>query len=100
MRCDTCCYWKPHEHWNVSAGGLRRCDRVLPKHAVENRVPKAMRGGRAGYEGDGDPETAVYVAAVESLFSTARAVVNDECGLYPELLTRADFGCALHEANL
>lgn len=95
-RCETCKHWKPNDEWDVEAGGLRACDRVVPKWIVEDRVPEELRDAR--YGGADDAEDAAYKAAADKVFSEAGAVVNDGSQFRAELLTRPDFGCTLHEA--
>ena len=97
MRCDACKHWKDTDEWDVQAGGLRKCERALPKWKIEDAIPEAIRSGKYGFEGDDDPETAAYKAAAEGVFAAARVAVNDGSQYCAELLTRPDFGCVLHE---
>lgn len=99
MRCDTCKHWLPNEDWDVKAGGLRRCARIVPKWTLEDRVPDELREAKYGWKDDDDPITAAYVAASEKIFSEAKAVVMDGSQYHAELLTRPDFGCVLFETN-
>lgn len=96
-RCATCKHWMPSEKWDVKAAGLRVCGRVFPKWTVEDEIPKAIRYGRHGWDGDNDPVTAAYRAAADSAFREAGAVANDGSQYRAELLTRPEFGCVLHE---
>jgi hypothetical protein len=93
--CSTCRHWKVSDEWDVQPGGLRTCMAVREIWRLEDDVPEAIREGKYGYDGDGDPTTALYTAATEDLIAKAKAVVRDASNYVAELLTRPDFGCVL-----